>query len=81
MLKEELEDLELPDILKSNTGSYVKNIQEWEKRREEIKEILCQEEYGYLIKNKHVLITTKLIKILQTAEKGLQAENLNSPGC
>ncbi len=62
MLKEELEALKLPDILKSNTGSYVKNVQEWEKRREEIKQILCQEEYGDLIKNKHVLITTKLIK-------------------
>lgn len=62
MLKEEIDSLRLPKLLEFNNGNYVKNIEEWEKRREEIKEILCQEEYGDLIKNKHVPITYELIE-------------------
>lgn len=44
---DELERRKLPELLKFNDGSNVKNIEDWEKRRIEIKEILSKEEYGY----------------------------------
>lgn len=43
MIKERLEELKLPDVLGG-----AKTVTDWEKRREEIKKILQDEEYGYL---------------------------------
>lgn len=51
MIKEELEKRKLPKLLKLNDGSIVKNKEEWEKRRNEIKNILSEEEYGYFPKS------------------------------
>ena len=36
-----------PDLLKFNDGTIVSDINDWNKRRSEIKEILMHEEYGY----------------------------------
>ena len=61
MLEEELEKLKLPELLKYNNNT-ICNIDEWKKRREEIKDILCREEYGDLVKYKHVPITYEILK-------------------
>lgn len=61
MIKEELEKRKLPELLKFNDGSVVKNKDEWEKRRSEIKNILSEEEYGYFPKQ-HVPISVKLLE-------------------
>ncbi|MDY3845934.1 MAG: hypothetical protein SOZ62_03370 [Eubacteriales bacterium] len=47
-MKELLNSLDLPKLLRFNNGDTVKNQDDWEKRRCEIKEILQKEEYGYL---------------------------------
>ncbi len=40
MIKEELKRRKLPELLKFNNGKKVKNIEDWEKRKNEIKSIL-----------------------------------------
>lgn len=57
-----LESLNLPNVLQFNNGKYVTNITEWKKRREEIKQILLNEEYGHIITKPHVPITFETIK-------------------
>lgn len=37
----------MPDVLENKNGSRCKNIDDWQKRREEIKQILFENEYGY----------------------------------
>ena len=46
-MKKLLESLELPDIFLNKNGEKVKTKQEWQMRREEIKDLLQKEEYGY----------------------------------
>lgn len=59
MIKKELEKRNLPDLFTFLDGSKVKNINDWEKRREEIKNIISNEEYGDFPK-RHVPITYKV---------------------
>lgn len=61
MIKEELERRKLPELLKFNNGEKIKDKVDWEKRRSEIKDILCKEEYGYF-PSKHVPISVELIE-------------------
>lgn len=61
MIKEEVQARKLPDVLKFNNGKEVTNNEEWKARREEIKKILCEEEYGYFPKE-HVPITTRILE-------------------
>lgn len=61
MLKEDLKNLNLPEILKFNNGKLVKSEKDWYKRKEEIKEIILREEYGYFPKE-HFKISTKIIE-------------------
>ncbi len=61
MIKEEVQARKLPDVLKSNNGKKVTSEEEWKARREEIKKILCEEEYGYFPKE-HVPVTTKVLE-------------------
>lgn len=61
MIKEELEKRRLPELLKFNNGKTVKNKEEWKKRKNEIKKILQEEEYGYF-PEKHLPITMKLLE-------------------
>lgn len=61
MIKEDLEKIKLPDLLTFNNGQTIKNKEEWEKRREEIKEIISREEYGYFPKE-HARISWKIIE-------------------
>lgn len=60
MIKEELEKRGLPELLKFNNGKEVKNKEDWEKRKNEIKKILNEEEYGYF-PEKHVPISIELL--------------------
>lgn len=60
MIKEDLENRNLPNFFKFNNNELVKNEKDWENRKSEIKQILCNEEYGYFPEN-HVPITTKLL--------------------
>ena len=43
-----IEERKLPTLLKMKSGKTVKNAVDFEKRREEIKKILAEEEYGYI---------------------------------
>ena len=54
-IKEELKNRNLPQLLTFNNGKKVKNIKDWEIRRQEIKQILINEEYGCPFK-KHLKI-------------------------
>ena len=47
-MKQLLDSLHLPRLLTLHNNEAVKSQEDWEKRREEIKEILQREEYGYL---------------------------------
>ena len=48
MLNDLLAQRNLPDLLTFADGSKVRTAQDWLRRREEIKTILCREEYGFL---------------------------------
>lgn len=61
MIDTDLKKRNLPDLLKFNDGKYVKNIKDFEKRKNEIREILCKEEYGYFPKE-HFSITAKILE-------------------
>lgn len=45
---ETLASRNIPELLKLKTGRKVKKLADWEKRREELKKILQEEEYGYI---------------------------------
>lgn len=62
ILDKTIEELKLPNVLQFKDGKYVTNITEWEKRREEIKQILVKEEYGNIILKPHVPISFETIK-------------------
>lgn len=61
MIKEDLEKIKLPDLLTFNNGQTVKDKEEWKRRREEIKEIISREEYGYFPKE-HAKISWEIIE-------------------
>lgn len=61
MIKEDLTKMKLPDILRFNSGITVKDKNDWEIRKEEIKKIIQREEYGFFPKE-HVKISTKVIE-------------------
>lgn len=61
MIKEELKKRNLPELLKFNNGKEVKNKENWEKRKNEIKDILNKEEYGYFPEN-HIPISIKILE-------------------
>lgn len=46
MLNQTIESLQLPRLLEFEDGSQVTSPEDWQKRREEILELLCEEEYG-----------------------------------
>ncbi|MDR1629308.1 MAG: alpha/beta hydrolase [Oscillospiraceae bacterium] len=48
MPHQELKNRGLPQALRFSDGRRVAGAEDWEKRREEIKELLCREEYGFL---------------------------------
>lgn len=50
MIIEQLKERNLPELLKFNNGKVVENIEQWQERRKEIKNILSEEEYGYFPK-------------------------------
>lgn len=60
MIKEELKKRKLPELLKFNNGKEVKNKEDWEKRKNEIKKILNEEEYGDF-PEEHVPISIELL--------------------
>lgn len=60
MIKEELEKRKLPELLKFNDGKEVKNKEEWENRKNEIKKLLNEEEYGYF-PEKHAPISVEIL--------------------
>ena len=62
LIKKELEDLNLPNVLQFTDGRIVANLSEWEQRREEIKQILIKEEYGNITLKPHVPISYEVIK-------------------
>ncbi|HHX59757.1 MAG TPA: hypothetical protein GX707_03315, partial [Epulopiscium sp.] len=47
MLYKELADRKLPDYLRFSDGSKVSNVEEWELRKREIKELLSHHFLGY----------------------------------
>jgi len=47
MIREQIKKRQLPDALIFKNGEAVKNREQWQQRREEIKEMLCTEEYGF----------------------------------
>lgn len=57
-----LKSLALPNVLQFKNGNFVTNIEEWKKRREEIKQLLTNEEYGGIILKPHVPISYEVIK-------------------
>lgn len=61
MIKEELEKRKLPELLKFNNGEKVKSEKEWERRKQEIKKILMEEEYGYF-PEKRVPISAEILE-------------------
>lgn len=61
MIEEELKERKLPELLKFNNGGMVKNKEDWENRRKEIKKILNEEEYGYFPKE-HVPISVQILE-------------------
>lgn len=48
MINELLQKRNLPELLAFCDGTKVQSPEDWRRRREEIKEILCREEYGFL---------------------------------
>ena len=58
---QELETRKLPDLLRFNDGSKVVSKKDWEKRKEEIEKILCEDEYGFFPKE-YLKIATNNIK-------------------
>jgi len=46
MLKETIENLDLPKLLEFADGSPVRTVEDWQRRRKEILELLCEEVYG-----------------------------------
>ncbi len=48
MIRDELSKRRLPDLLTFQNGERVTDADAWRKRREEIKKILCEHEYGFL---------------------------------
>ena len=40
--------VKLPDVLSFSNGEKVQTIEQWRRRRQEIQEILCREEYGFI---------------------------------
>lgn len=60
-IKQELIKRRLPEILKLNNGDIVKNKEQWKKRREEIKQILSEEEYGNF-PTEHLKMEAELIE-------------------
>ena len=48
MLHEQIIKLNLPDLLRFSDGKNVAGKEQWAERREEIKKIICAEEYGFL---------------------------------
>jgi len=48
MINNELLARKLPELLVNPDGTKITTVEEWTKRREEIKKILAEEEYGYL---------------------------------
>lgn len=48
MLHQELKNRGLPEVLRFCDGQQVVGTEGWKTRREEIKELLCREEYGFL---------------------------------
>lgn len=61
MVKEEVERRKLPELLRFNNGNQVKNKEDWEKRKNEIKKILNEEEYGYF-PEKHLPISIEVLE-------------------
>ncbi len=61
MENKSIDRLLLPDVLKFNNGKEVISLEDWNLRKEEIKEIISKEEYGYF-PNKHYKISSKIIK-------------------
>lgn len=57
-VKEMLEERKVPDPKINNRGTNIKTVAQWEKRREEIKKLLVEEEYGKLPpKPEHLEVT------------------------
>lgn len=61
MLEKELEKRELPELLKLNNDTAIKSLMDWEKRKNEIRELLSMEEYGYF-PEKHVPISIEVLE-------------------
>lgn len=61
MIKEDLEKIDLPYLLTFNNKEKVKDKEDWKIRREEIKEIISKEEYGYFPKE-HARISWKTLE-------------------
>lgn len=61
MIREEIENRNLPELFEFNNGNRVQSIDDWEKRRDEIKKILSEEEYGFFPKS-HVPISVKVLE-------------------
>lgn len=47
-IQEKLRELDLPDVLKFKNGAQVKTLEDWEKRRDEVKQIIQENMYGVL---------------------------------
>lgn len=62
LIDKALINLKIPNALQFINGNSVKNIAEWNKRREEIKQILVKEEYGSIVLKPHVPISFEIIK-------------------
>ncbi|MDI6618772.1 MAG: alpha/beta hydrolase [Clostridiales bacterium] len=69
MLQEMVDSLQLPKLLKFNDGSLVTSAEDWQKRRKEILDILCEEEYG-LRPPKPFKVTAMLNSINEIAYAG-----------
>ena len=48
VLNEKIKFRKLPDLLTLSDGSKVASLEDWERRRGEIREILLREEYGFM---------------------------------
>lgn len=60
MIREALEIRNLPDVFQFNGGGKVTSREDWEKRRIEIKQLLCREEYGGF-PEKHIPIEVETV--------------------
>lgn len=61
MIREEIENRNLPELFEFSNGNKVQSLDDWKKRRVEIKKILCEEEYGLFPKS-HVPISVKILE-------------------